>query len=894
MDFKISLDHVDYHSKPRDKNEIAGISGRIGSGAMTVDSGNLVSVVTNIGKLGHTFSPATFKNGKRNKENYEQSQLVVLDFDNDRPDKIISWKQVKHRLEQYNLQPLFAYDTFSSDSTKQRFRVTFLHDTPIDDIRAAELSQKILFNIFPEADKSCISDGSKIYYGSNKPELLHLDQSMPTINIESLVRNMSYYLKNKYGPTHYKEKIKKFANENSLKLNNKGMIDISIVDNPTGQNGKKTPNSIIVDILFGKNLPSQYYCIKLDNSGTLSNLTNPDSTNECKLMRGRNRSDSIKDISSKCQLFKGFQDGTKWLNHDELFGIATNIIHVETGSKIFLDIMLANSHYPSYMEKYNLWDFYLGYYKDNQYKPQGCEYFCPYQDTCNRSVNILSTVTKSKYHTVEKLSNFPEEYHTLEEVEKDVKRQIEQAIYSPKNIWHIIKAVVGLGKSQAYLEIVRDASSYRFLIVVPTNKLKMEIESRAKKMGITVAVSPSLHDDLIKDEIPDDVWDQIVRFYDSGKHYMVNQYIKKVAYKRDIQCLKKYLKKLEDFHKSDCHGIITHKRLLHLPDETLAKYDCVIIDEDIILKSIIPNQETITIPELKKLKKRYPKTKLSGKINKILKHIQTNEMFTAPSFEWYEKNEDDDDKSTGIDVSSFCKTKYFIYRQASKEPNLSEDCITFFKPVKFKNNVKYVMVSATIDEKVCKYYFGENNVEFRECNNVKYAGELIWFYDKSISRRYLDEHSDTLKRIMEKYPYPTITFKNYGGEHHFGAIEGINELEGQTINVIGCNHQVEFIYKLFAYLLSKLNDGFEFDKKAQIHYQEVEHNGWKFWFSTYDDTLLRDIQFYIIESELEQAVGRARLLRNECTVYLFSDFPLCQAVIRKSDYDDANEAKIIK
>ena len=33
----------------------------------------------------------------------------------------------------------------------------------------------------------------------------------------------------------------------------------------------------------------------------------------------------------------------------------------------------------------------------------------------------------------------------------------------------------------------------------------------------------------------------------------------------------------------------------------------------------------------------------------------------------------------------------------------------------------------------------------------------------------------------------------------------------------------------------------------------------------------------MIESELEQAVGRARLLRNSCEVHLFSSFPISQS-----------------
>lgn len=45
----------------------------------------------------------------------------------------------------------------------------------------------------------------------------------------------------------------------------------------------------------------------------------------------------------------------------------------------------------------------------------------------------------------------------------------------------------------------------------------------------------------------------------------------------------------------------------------------------------------------------------------------------------------------------------------------------------------------------------------------------------------------------------------------------------------------------------------------------------------YDNEDLRDIQLWLIESELQQAIGRARLLRNNCSVFLFSNYPIEQA-----------------
>jgi hypothetical protein len=53
---------------------------------------------------------------------------------------------------------------------------------------------------------------------------------------------------------------------------------------------------------------------------------------------------------------------------------------------------------------------------------------------------------------------------------------------------------------------------------------------------------------------------------------------------------------------------------------------------------------------------------------------------------------------------------------------------------------------------------------------------------------------------------------------------------------------------------------------------------------TFENIKMRNLQFYFIESELEQAIGRARLLRYDCNVYLFSNYPCRQAEIIEEEY----------
>ena len=62
-------------------------------------------------------------------------------------------------------------------------------------------------------------------------------------------------------------------------------------------------------------------------------------------------------------------------------------------------------------------------------------------------------------------------------------------------------------------------------------------------------------------------------------------------------------------------------------------------------------------------------------------------------------------------------------------------------------------------------------------------------------------------------------------------------------------------------------------------YKKIKYRGYEFYLNTFSDYRLRTIQLWMIASHLEQAVGRARLLRHDCTVTVFARFPIDQAEI---------------
>ena len=125
---------------------------------------------------------------------------------------------------------------------------------------------------------------------------------------------------------------------------------------------------------------------------------------------------------------------------------------------------------------------------------------------------------------------------------------------------------------------------------------------------------------------------------------------------------------------------------------------------------------------------------------------------------------------------------------------------------------------------------------------------------------------------MQNYTF-SLKWANFHAEYHYGAIEGLNVLEGKDIAVVGLPNTHETVYKLYGMLM-----GID-PEKDTWRYHKIQYNGYEFYLNTFADYKLRTIQLWMIESNLEQAVGRARLLRYPCTVTVFARFPIDQAEI---------------
>ena len=104
----------------------------------------------------------------------------------------------------------------------------------------------------------------------------------------------------------------------------------------------------------------------------------------------------------------------------------------------------------------------------------------------------------------------------------------------------------------------------------------------------------------------------------------------------------------------------------------------------------------------------------------------------------------------------------------------------------------------------------------------------------------------------------------------FGKCSGYNQYTGESINVLGCPHKHNALYLLIGKVLGVNVDKFNREFKMQ----PVAWGGFRFNFNTFTNKRLQNIQLSLIESELIQAAGRARALREDVEVDIYANLPL--------------------
>lgn len=722
MNVTVSLDYQTYKRKPK-KSDISKLSVRTAASPCSI---NMEDLAYKVGQEGHTFCPAVFKVGERKADHFAEMQIFALDFDSG-----ISFEEIENRAIRYRLPIAFAYHTFSSVVNCPKFRIIFINDVPVDNRYAAEIMIKMLMRIFKEADGNC-KDVSRMFFGG-KGLIGPVKQDF--INIVSLTESFQRYLFETQENNYIRE-IGKFAKENCI-----GCVNNCLQIFCVHKIGSFEDFSAIDPYIYGSDtvFSSTFDCYRIiwDNYQTYARKKIQIENKQLRI--------DLKTIGEKCQLYSDFIN-TPHIHHKERFLLLTNLLHISGGVKRFKSLIEKKGY-----DK-NEWRFYAKYIKDRGYKPQSCEGNCPYADQCNHAVNMVNTVKQKDQ--IEK-TGVEIQYHKVDEVYNFIESCLRDALESTVQGVYLIPAQTAAGKTEAYCNLISEERERRFLVAVPTNRLKQEVGDRLRKRGVDVAITLSL-DEM---DIEEGLKSRIQFYYQIGLGEKVirllRDYVKenkdtdRVEIMNTVRQCRRYLE-LNDMIAKGLVLVTTHARLLTMPPDLVSQYT-VIIDED-ILSTIFKNIRTVSMQSVQNV---YDSIKcpevLKERLGQILKARNGEyERFYKTLFLQNLSEQELDELEVYDNINEISIASTF-----KKE----EECIHYFVPQTVKEG-KYIILSATCNRELYQSYFVGRFIKEYPYFRAKYQGRLRQFTAYSMSRQCMQDHREKLGIFLKKLQstYKMITF----------------------------------------------------------------------------------------------------------------------------------------
>lgn len=873
MKVKVSVDNEPYSAKPCGW-EIAKIKERTTGLWQEIDLKELADLN---GNKGHAIVPAHLIGGM-SADNCAAMQLLVLDFDHG-----CTFVQIKEKCDAIGLKITYAYHTFSSSELEEKFRVVFVCEEVIEDLFIIKAALKMLHRIFTKCDHSC-KNPDRIFLGGK--ELIYFDPSARMALVQLFLPMMKELDTGK----HFAENVRRFAAETNIALIGKHLAigELKDIDAILGGN----MDSAVIH-KTGESTKSPFFIAEQMGDGMRVHQGNT-----CgKGKKGKKRKIKIQKDSTQCRLLSDFKSG-KNLDHNARFAIYTNLINIHGGKEYFFKVT-ARYYGEETCQKWKKATKYTGDYQPKRCSPD----FCPYCDICEHEGTIVDTLFMDRQVYLRK-----EEYVPIEEAEECLRKNLHDAFHSTCVGIHLIKAQTGLGKTGEYVRMIADNPSDRFLVALPTNQLKEEVKKRLVNDGVPerdIFMTASVHGNAF---IPLEIQEQISRMHNRGIHNMtkeiINDYygkiradpLKRKAVEQECERILAGIKGVKD----ERVVVTTHAYLAQLEKDFLKNYS-VIIDEDFLQHLVFNRMYKVSVKCLEELAEKdicdYSDTaamvlRADGKIYKRMKPERYGRALTKEELDGLGYFLADDN------INDLIHAGAFVRRQDEES---GEEIVRYFCPLNMPE-MKYIVLSATFDDEIYRKYFaGQMEVYTYPEKKAAYRGRLEQYTYHSLGRKDLSEKEQVFsiaKEMAGKPELDIITFKKFeaGGVEnfnaagiHFGNSTGLNGLEGHDLAVIGTPYRVEEYYKLIAcYLGADVNkDG---DKRPSL--RRTEYKGNSFLITTYKDKVLREVQLYSIESELEQCVGRARLLRQDCSAYVFSCFPCEQAEVHIRNYLQDYEAGV--
>ena len=161
LTISLMMDSTSFTCKPKKGMEIASLSARLNDSTAHITLKNLSQLV---GNQGYTICPSVVNNN-RTLDKWLSQQVYGLDFDNKNMETIYTPQQFLEDCTKWEITPSFMYETFSSTKTLPRFRVIFVSDQIITDIRGSYMISELFIKMFPNCDRQVTRNPVSILFG---------------------------------------------------------------------------------------------------------------------------------------------------------------------------------------------------------------------------------------------------------------------------------------------------------------------------------------------------------------------------------------------------------------------------------------------------------------------------------------------------------------------------------------------------------------------------------------------------------------------------------------------------------------------------------------------------------------------------------------------------------
>ncbi len=830
-----------------------------------------------VGDQGHTLIPAYLEGGMR-AECFREIQIFLLDFDGEKEEIIggraikkgnsISYESIRDRAEQYGLPIAFAYKTFSCSNTGPvyKFRVAFIHQVPVTDRNLAMLVYRELREVFPECDTACL-ELSRMFFGGKGLLDLNPEARFSLVHLNYLLDHFADRNNN------HNRKIKQIVKN----------IDIAVINHKIAVGTldtlsvfyEKADDPDVVTLIGNADFPSFFYIKKSSDIKIL---------HQKKTRVSEKHRIDLKRKEGICRLLDDFMKGI-YLNHMQRFMIATNLKCVSNGLDLYTEIL--KDHYDAdAIEKWFSDKKYIKGYSPMECRPE----HCPYYDECCKVSSYHNIIDRLLHDKRISIGSYYR-YATLEEAAQQMEDNFNKAMSSSKPGFHFITAQTGMGKTRAIIRYIESHPYERILIAEPLNSKKRELYEDISRITESVTYTKSVQESSFLSKEEKSLYQHL---HDIGQHSQARDIIrdKREQLQKESPELKAAIEELMEL-ESGIFGCIdaaivitTHARLINIPEQILRSYSAIIIDEDILYNQLLNSNCKVSRQCLEFLKNesiagyssiaaQMLKAK-PGRYYNAQWNINWVRFLNTPEVEGMSFEEDsseaDDNYGDLVRAGAYTRTDdVFNYLCRYQLPDL-----------------KYIVLSATADAELYRRYFQSIDVYEYDQVHALYKGKLTQYTYHSLSRRGLEQHQEVYQFIKENIGnIQKISFKKEEMVHqlndkggHFGNMIGVNCYEGNDIAVIGTpfKHPMNYLLPcccLYGEVVANHNT---------MRAQRVQYKSREFNIMAFDNDRLQKYQMFSIESELEQVIGRSRLLRYPSKVFLFSSFPCEQATIITTDY----------